>query len=539
MLVEAGIDFVAYDATNAQSFDWIGDTTQLRPFEVLCEEWTKLRQQGIETPRVAIWQNLKDVQAKGKSTASLYKHYLNYSYAEGSPFEELILRDEKSGKKVFFTVDHPSSDLIKEVEATGKIVVQEMWEPLKGSPTATFFKNGSFAFFSPCRDGDGVFTPSISSEPNWQCNQSLTTNAKIGRHGTSITVSGGYQVLCADMPLVHSGKLGGLTLQKQFHTAMLQNAKGTLDYLMVGTFNEHIAGAWANSFEPTMPWCGPEHACNRTLFRPVGMETDKQLKGLEHPWYDMFVDIYGDSYTRDIEPTKQDGGAIWELFRSCMRVFQTGESSCVNVSEACCQYPPERQWRNVWSMQTVARGQNGSVLGHNSDLATLLTTNYSQVRELVAAGTHKEICAPLGGSTAFCHPGAAIEVAKALNISNSYSGSVPGATIAYLNRSMYFRGPFLLWAAEVSNASNPIYRCIASSAATRSGESYFPSSTSDCLGLGTVDVTLGFAAVTRTSNMPRSLRLCSGLDGQLGHSLDGACETSGEGHTLEHLGFVH
>ena len=40
----------------------------------------------------------------------------------------------------------------------------------------------------------------------------MTTGATIGHRGTSITVSGGYQVECASIPLVHSGKLGGLTL---------------------------------------------------------------------------------------------------------------------------------------------------------------------------------------------------------------------------------------------------------------------------------------------------------------------------------------
>ena len=49
--------------------------------------------------------------------------------------------------------------------------------------------------------------------------------------GRSQATRGGSQVSCATIPLMHTGKLGGLTLQKQFHTAMEHNAKQTLDYL--------------------------------------------------------------------------------------------------------------------------------------------------------------------------------------------------------------------------------------------------------------------------------------------------------------------
>jgi hypothetical protein len=577
-LIEAGIDFVIFDATNEEKFDWQGDATQLRPFEVLCEEWLKLRQAGIRTPTLAIWQNLKNKDGK----ATLYKHYLNNTYADGSPFEELLFRDEKSGKKVFFTVDHPSPQLIKEIESSGKIVVQQMWEPLQGPGTQPpfhastdeqAFRNGSLNFFSPCRTSDGVFTPSISSDPTWSCNQSMTTNATIGRRGTSITVSGGYQVLCASIPLVHSGKLGGLTLQKQFHTAMQWNARRTLDYLIVGTFNEHIAGHWRNSFEPSIPWCVSQHNCNVTWFRPVGMETDAQLGsiGTTNVW----VDIYGDSYTRDLEPTKQDGGELWNLFRSCMRVFKSGAGSCANQSEPCCQYPAERRWVNVWSLKS-GNGSWAPVPLKNRCVDTpqpcpqtpqhkycpnvhtpgqcsgplvskcppcppvpgpapsasvadyMLTANKSEAEALIAAGTHEEICTPAGGSTAFCHFGSALDTALGLNTSNTYTFN----SIRAPNHTVYTQGPFVLWESPVSNVSKPCYRCI-----TSAGR-HFVSATKGCLDRGKVEVTLGHLSVQRTSNTPRSLRLCEQDSGVLRHSTDGACESTGA-HTLEHLGFVH
>ena len=45
------------------------------------------------------------------------------------------------------------------------------------------------------------------------------------------------------MPFRAAGKLGGLTLKKQFEKAFSENAKKTLDYLMIGSFNEvHLLG---------------------------------------------------------------------------------------------------------------------------------------------------------------------------------------------------------------------------------------------------------------------------------------------------------
>ena len=305
------------------------------------------------------------------------------------------------------------------------------------------------------------------------------------------------------------------------------------------------------------------------------METDAQLGliGTSNVW----VDIYGDSYTRDLEPTKQDGGRLWDLFRSCMRVFKTGAHSCMNQSESCCQYPPERRWVNVWSLksgnsswapvpqkshcvdtpQTCPHtpqhkycpnvkepGQcSGSVVSKcppcppaptpapSSDVHAadyMLTSNRSEVETLIDAGTHEEICTPAGGSTVFCHFGTALDTAQALNTSNSYTLN----SIHAPNHTVYTQGPFVLWASPVRNVSTPCYRCVANSSR------HFISAAKDCLGLGRVELILGHCSITRTSNMPRSLRLCKQVDGAMRHSTDATCESTGA-HTLEHLGFVH
>ena len=60
MLTSASVDFIVADSTNIQSVGSGADALQLRPWEVVGEEWLALRKQGIETPKIAIWQNLQD-----------------------------------------------------------------------------------------------------------------------------------------------------------------------------------------------------------------------------------------------------------------------------------------------------------------------------------------------------------------------------------------------------------------------------------------------------------------------------------------------
>ena len=63
LLRAANISFVVADSTNIQSDCEFGDAIQLRPFEVLAEEWHALRLRGLPTPQIAIWQNLQDRRA--------------------------------------------------------------------------------------------------------------------------------------------------------------------------------------------------------------------------------------------------------------------------------------------------------------------------------------------------------------------------------------------------------------------------------------------------------------------------------------------
>jgi hypothetical protein len=50
-LTAAGVDFIVTDQTNISEFTAFGDAIQLRPFEVVLEEWRQLRDQGFKNVR--------------------------------------------------------------------------------------------------------------------------------------------------------------------------------------------------------------------------------------------------------------------------------------------------------------------------------------------------------------------------------------------------------------------------------------------------------------------------------------------------------
>ena len=87
-------------------------------------------------------------------------------------------------------------------------------------------RQGEWAFFSPCTatnlngsfsaKAPRFFTSSVYADPAQPCNQYVTTNAKIGQHGTSLTVGPSYQLSYASLPFRASGKLGGLTVRQPF-----------------------------------------------------------------------------------------------------------------------------------------------------------------------------------------------------------------------------------------------------------------------------------------------------------------------------------
>ena len=150
MLAGAGVDFVFVDSTNIQNAGYAADVLQLRPIEVLLEEWTALRAAEVPTPRVVVWQNLQD------ATGDLWKSVL--ALYQDPKYKDIIYRDDApgggTGKQVLFTTSNPAQELVDEIEASGDVVVVTAWALHDN------YDSGELSFFSPCTDsvrqGGGV-----------------------------------------------------------------------------------------------------------------------------------------------------------------------------------------------------------------------------------------------------------------------------------------------------------------------------------------------------------------------------------------------
>ena len=506
MLLSAGVDFVTVDSTNIQSTGPDADCIQLRPWEVLAEEWLALRKSGTPTPDIAIWQNIADPNGDLWEAYTVDGAYTDPAYAD------MIFTDDFTQKKVFFVTRDPDDAIVGKLEALNYSVVT-MW-----AQSSDTYDKGDLKFFSECVDGvTGKASTSVFSFSDGQpCGQQHTTNAGIGSHGTSLTVSPSYQLSYSALPFQAAGKLGGLTLKRQFETAFALHASGELDYLFIATFNEHIAQAQPNPFWPDRP-----------AAVTMGLEGDP-----EAPW--MWVDMLGDSISRDLEPTVEDGGATWDLLLSCMRVFASGASSCANyisegstTEESCCDLgegDPQSAWLNIWA---IFRGDGGEIL---------LTADANEKDTLLASQWGVEICAPFGGAGAFCGGNSPSEEHSARKNAGSFTTS--HTIVSGYDSSFDSRGPFLIHAMPLPapQTSFALWRCY-----DDVGKRHFATTNSNCSDIqgATPETILGYLSGARSTDTPRSLRLCEAeTNGLLYHSLDMPCV--GEDTELEaNMGFVH
>ena len=202
LLVDAFIDYIAIDVTNWPQMNDATDIAVVRPLEVLFEEWTNLRSQGIDTPDIAVWVASPVTQySDGHETT--WNHMLDRFY-NNETFADLIWRDDSTNKKVFFvTANNNLNETVNQMIASNAgrddIEVVPMWALFGKSG----FDEGWFSFFSPCTDPDtNAFTTSMlltSSKDrsvNVDCNQFVTQLDG----ETQISASGAYVV--SYLPLV-------------------------------------------------------------------------------------------------------------------------------------------------------------------------------------------------------------------------------------------------------------------------------------------------------------------------------------------------
>ncbi len=165
---------------------------QLRPTEVLFEEWHALRIRGVSTPRIAAWPCVPAGATLFRRLLALYNNE-NYS--------DLVMRDPLTDKKLLFVVDNqwlvPDPALLKEIEYNGgrrDVMVVRMWAQM-GSEQ---YLAGTWGFFSPCLAPLSA-QPTTSVPGLLSCNQS-TTAVGPASLGPEVTASASYQLSYGSLP---------------------------------------------------------------------------------------------------------------------------------------------------------------------------------------------------------------------------------------------------------------------------------------------------------------------------------------------------
>jgi hypothetical protein len=264
---------------------------QLRPTEVLFEEWAALRSRGIATPQIAVWNCLP-------TGATLWQLYLQRIYNNAS-YDALLLRDPSTNKRVFFVPRNPSlppdPSLVAAVASNGgrdDVLPVFMWADFDPSQ----YNAGVWGFFSPCTDG-GKETTSVTNLAAG-CRQYVTQNSPLGR---ALAVSPSYQINFGSVPFGAAGKLGGMTLQLQFQTAFSE----PLDHVFLSSFNEHIAQPQANPFPG--PYSFSMGLENGACWAAFAIITTHAARDTDPARSSLWVDSYGSGISRDIEATVEGG----------------------------------------------------------------------------------------------------------------------------------------------------------------------------------------------------------------------------------------
>ena len=473
LLTTAGFDYIAIDITNWPQVNDATDVAVLRPLEVLFEEWLGLRSQGISTPQIAAWC-ASPVGSYSDGHETTWQWLLDHIYNNASRAQLVWSRPSSKGKMTFFlpatgaynaTVDA----MIQSNGGRNNIDTVKMWalNVVKGSNT--------WGFFSPCTTPSGHFTTSMVGV-GADCNQ-FPAMSKDQKEIVEVTASGGYMLSQCSLPFASPGHLRGLTLSRLFKKVLDVGAPE----LFMSSFNEHIGGRQRPAFT------------SETAFN-MGLPKDPQSKNV-------WVDTYGCEFSRDIEPTVEGGGRVWEVAVSCVGLYKQGLTCKSNPESACCTISDKAVFANAWSLE------------QSPQLGDALVTNNREERDkLVSTGDWSEVCNGIPGPSVFC-------------VDTSMKGGR--------------NGPFMLYSTPEANMTQlpgaslvPLHRCLAETGR------HFLSKSDDCEGRGSSEFIIGWMSSARGWETLRALRRCepSNGNGTFSHALDLECAGEKSGGTL--LGFV-
>jgi hypothetical protein len=373
-LSSAGFSFIAPDATNwdqdPRDASNGADLNQLRPTEIIAEEWANLRLQGVATPQMSTYDR---VNAGGV----LWTWYLSEFFNNATLVElDLIARNPNSTRvanndKIYIVADEPTLDFatVRKIQNNGglnDIVTPIMWSAPDAS--GNYEANGYLKYFSPCtltRNATRVFSSDVFFDPDAPCAHLKTRGSSVG---DVWTVSTGLP-----MNSIPFGGLryNGLFLKKQFYDVFADPTP--TDMLFAPSWNEFAANA-----HPMAGW-----DITNTLFSAVGAEVDDEDR------FTIIFDDFTSERSRVIEPGKVDGGYYYELFASCMRVYRlqaalgvvSSGAGCDVAGEECCVLHGDELFSELWSLEAAGAGD------------ALLSNSAAEAAALVASGW-RELCAP-------------------------------------------------------------------------------------------------------------------------------------------------
>jgi len=523
---QSGVDFVTADGTNLCTPSPFADAIQTRPMEVLLEEFSALRAAGMTTPAVAAWQ-------RAVTGCTLHSQILDIY--NNMTFNPLIYRDPATGKMVMFVPDDPDPSIVAEIESNGgrnNVLVQEMWALFVNTSAP-----GRWAFESPCSielPGGGYgFTTSVVGRGRGAsgCGQLETEGSALG---SALAVSPSYQESYGSVPFSAANKYEGLIFKRQFGTVFdnaarklergVPRASALVDNIYLSSWNEYLSQPQPN------PWAGSAFSYS------MGIPWD--AAGRKSLW----VDTWGQSISRDIEPSVHGGSLNFDIMSSCLRVVRllshvltspgaaaalsarnvarmfgaraggrASDTACAVAGEMCCAF--DEATDGYAAVSAVARKDGTDAL---------VTLDPAEVAQLVGTGAWAETCNGYGGPTDFC-------------VDNS---------AAFLNSAKAVQGPFALHSGgcglpggdPVLPGRNPIVRCFDAQA-----QRHFIAGAAACPGTAALQSAVGCAAAQRSSNTPRELRACTASaasGGRRYHSLDAPCEP-GDADDGGALGYVH
>jgi hypothetical protein len=473
----AGFDFVAPDATN-----WDGDPRlppgggppgadfyQLRPAEVIAEEWAAARLAGRATPQLSVFAMVNEGGA-------LWRWYLSELFNNATLLDlDMVFRDRATGRKVFIAADLGNKtdvDALAEIADNGGLndtVVPLMW--FAPNASGAWEASGRLAYFSRCiaaheESGELDFSTDAWLDPAVDCGHLKTRASPVG---PSWTVSTGLSLNSLPFGAV---RFNGLLTKKQWWDVLADPEPTAL--IFAPSWNEF--GSRAYSLPALV-------GANNTAFFAVGAEPDDPDR------FVLFEDGYGAQRSRTIEPSVEDGGRFFETFASCVRVYRlqaalgivSDGAGCDVAGEECCTVRDDERFVHAWSLDLPGAGGAGAA-------DSLLTADKAERDALLAAGW-AQVCVPTifgRGPTAAC-----------VDPNLPFEGAA-GADAAS-------RGPLAL----LSNASGavagvvPLVRCLELASGL-----HFVANSSACGAGARAETVLGFGGAGRSSLFARAVHRC-------------------------------